>query len=57
MKLNQYLAMIKELYKQWCIETKRNGAVLVGGSINEFFEYIEEEKKYKLILDKQNLCY
>lgn len=50
--------MIKELYKQWCIETKRNGAVLVGGSINEFFDYFEEQKnnntEYKLLQGKQN---
>lgn len=33
---------LQELYKQWCKETKRNGAILVGGSIREFLDYVEE---------------
>lgn len=32
---------IIEKYKGWCKETKRGGAVLIGGSINEFFDYLE----------------
>ena len=38
---------IETLYKQWCKETKRGGAVLVGGSIREFFEWLERD--YKLV--------
>ena len=38
--------MIKDLYKQWCKETKRNGGVLVGGSINEFFDWLEDNNYY-----------
>ena len=32
---------LSSLYKQWCRETKRNGAVLVGSSILEFFTWLE----------------
>ena len=31
--------MIIKIYDKWCKETKRNGSVLVGSSIKEFFEY------------------
>lgn len=34
---------IKEKYQQWCKETKRNGSVLVGGSMNEFFDWLIEQ--------------
>lgn len=30
-----------ELYEQWCKETKRNGAILIGGSIRDFFIWLE----------------
>lgn len=30
-----------ELYNQWCKETKRGGAILIGGSIREFFDWLE----------------
>lgn len=46
---------MKELYKQWCKETKRNGAILVHSSINEFFEWLELNKFiviHKDIIDK-----
>lgn len=33
---------IREKYKQWCKETKRNGSVLVGGSMQEFFNWLDE---------------
>lgn len=33
---------MQELYKQWCKETKRTGSVLVYGSINEFFKWLED---------------
>jgi hypothetical protein len=39
---------INELYQQWCKETKRNGAILVGGSIREFFDWLEKNN-YKII--------
>lgn len=32
---------IKTLYEQWCKQTKRKGNILIGGSINEFFEWLE----------------
>ena len=32
------------LYLQWCKETKRNGSVLIGSSIREFFEWVEEQR-------------
>ena len=35
--------MILDIYSKWCKETKRNGSVLVGSSIKEFFEWIEKE--------------
>lgn len=34
------ISSLLPLYQQWCKETKRNGAVLVGGSINEFFNWL-----------------
>lgn len=37
---------IQQLYNQWCKETKRTGSVLVGGSIREFFEWVDEEGYY-----------
>lgn len=33
---------IDKLYDQWCRETKRNGSILVGPSIKEFFKYIQQ---------------
>ena len=39
---------IHKLYKLWCKETKRNGAILVGGSIRQFFDWLEADG-YKLI--------
>jgi len=50
---------MKELYEKWCKETKRNGSVLVGGSIKEFFDWLKQpeyqeitkkavESKYRL---------
>lgn len=32
---------IETLYREWCKETKRGGAVLIGGSIKEFFTYLK----------------
>jgi len=42
--------VIENLYKQWCKETKRSGGILVGGSINEFFRWVDVQG-YKLTLD------
>lgn len=39
---------MNKLYQQWCKETKRGGAVLVGGSIREFFDWLEKNG-YSLI--------
>lgn len=36
---------IFDIYKQWLIETKRNGGVLIGSSIKEFFEYFNNYEK------------
>jgi hypothetical protein len=36
---------LKEIYKQWCKETKRNGGVLIGPSIQELLKYIAEKQK------------
>jgi hypothetical protein len=35
---------LRQLYKNWCKETKRNGGVLVGGSINEFFDWLSANR-------------
>lgn len=54
---------IEKLYKQWCKETKRNGAILVSGSIREFFDWLKQpenveisklavETKYRLDINK-----
>lgn len=46
---------IKEAYKQWCKETKRNGSVLVGGSIQEFFEWLDESGQQDHIADVREM--
>jgi hypothetical protein len=33
---------MRNKYKEWCKETKRGGAILVGGSINEFFDWLDK---------------
>ena len=33
--------IMKDLYLQWCKETKRSGSVLVGSSIKEFFKWVK----------------
>jgi len=38
---------LSEAYKIWCKETKRNGAVLIGSSIQEFFTWYETKFKPK----------
>lgn len=43
-----------ELYQQWCKETKRGGAVLIGGSIRDFFTWVEE-KGYVLSLKERGI--
>jgi hypothetical protein len=50
---------MEELYKKWCKETKRNGAVLVGGSIKEFFDWLEKEEsniKVSKIMVENKYC-
>lgn len=44
--------LIHKLYIEWCKETKRNGAILVGGSIRQFFDWLTD-KGYKLSKDKK----
>ncbi len=44
--------LINQLYRKWCEETKRNGAILVGGSIREFFEWLN---KHGYTLTNENL--
>ena len=38
------MAEIHDLFKQWCKETHRNGGVLVGKSVREFFDYYLEKR-------------
>jgi len=33
---------LDELYAKWCKETKRGGAILIGGSIREFFNWLNQ---------------
>ncbi len=44
--------LIHILYKEWCKETKRNGAILVGGSIRDFFDWLTT-KGYKLTKEQK----
>lgn len=39
---------ILSLYYAWCKETKRNGAILIGGSIREFFVWLENNN-YRIL--------
>jgi len=41
--LNSEKKPIHEYYKDWCKETKRNGGVLIGSSIKEFFDWYENK--------------
>jgi hypothetical protein len=38
---------LQKVYKQWCKDTKRNGAILIGGSIREFIKVIEDNYEIK----------
>lgn len=40
--------ILPELYKVWCKETKRNGSVLVSGSIQEFFDWFKDQMHLKI---------
>lgn len=33
---------VRNAYADWCNKTKRNGSVLVGGSMYEFFDWLEK---------------
>lgn len=46
--------MIEKLYNEWCKETKRNGAILIGGSMREFFIWLKD-KGYTLHHDSNNI--
>jgi hypothetical protein len=35
---------LEDLFKEWCKETKRTGSVLMGSSVREFFEWLEQKK-------------
>lgn len=37
--------VLSNLFHQWCKETKRSGGVLVGKSIYEFFNWLQEKTK------------
>lgn len=39
-------------YQEWCKLTHRNGAVLIGSSIKEFFKWVSEEKANSFIQQK-----
>lgn len=43
---------LSDLYLQWCKETKRGGAILIGGSIREFFTWVEKQGYTLLKLEK-----
>ena len=43
--MNQQSKKLHSLYTQWCKETKRNGSVLIGSSIREFFDWVELQEK------------
>lgn len=43
---------INKAYLEWCTETKRNGGVLVGGSIKEFFIWLENN--YEVAIKKKS---
>ena len=46
--------LIKDIYKQFCKETKRFGRVLVAPSITEQYEYLTKKlKEYELKRDKK----
>ena len=45
------MSTLKELYNQWCKETKRSGGILVGGSIQEFFIWLDNNN---YIITKKN---
>lgn len=34
---------IEDLFNQFCKETKRSGGVLLGSSIREFFQWLDEK--------------
>lgn len=36
---------LSEQYAAWIKETKRNGGVLIGSSIREFFKWVEDRNK------------
>lgn len=45
---------IEKLYNQWCKETKRNGAILIGGSMREFFIWLTENNYIIIKNEKRN---
>lgn len=38
---------LQESFKIWCKETKRSGGVLIGSSVREFLEYVENKDNPK----------
>lgn len=44
--------LIKEIFKQFCKETKRSGGVLVHASITEWHEYLGKKLEEKLKTEK-----
>lgn len=44
---NESCIDLQKVYKKWCKDTKRNGAILVGGSIREFIKVIEDSYEIK----------
>lgn len=46
---------LHSLYIQWCKETKRNGSVLIGSSIREFFEWVDGGRKEEITEQDENV--
>lgn len=39
------IGMLERAYKIWCSETKRNGGVIMGSSMKEFFVWYEKYRR------------
>lgn len=43
---------LHSLFKQWCKQTKRSGGVLIGGSVREFLDWLDEKLKERTQKEK-----
>ena len=51
----ELLEGLLRLYREWCKETKRNGGVLIGKSITEFFEWFARKHSVTPVLSEQEI--